>query len=273
MRSGNLAPVLAFGVLAVAVSASAQEHLNFVTCPVAQDTGERSDVCFFVRYDGVRYGVSSPPDWGNPQLGHKLLVEGIVSERGQECGGVLIEGRVSVLPELSPECDEIAPATPEIIALGLGRRPDITQAQRAMILADPSNSLQVVRLRTLPAPEVALGRTETIYFPFERDRASGPDAMVILELARLAEATPGVEISVRAFRGATLLDNGEILVEREGMARLRGEKIVGILEGLGAPKSSIDLEIFSEVAQPNGSADWQSRRVELLVSAPRKGRS
>ena len=70
-----------------------------------------------------------------------------------------------------------------------------------MILTDPSSSLQIMRLRALPVPEVALGRTETIYFPFERDRASGPDAMVMLELARLAEATPGVQISVRAFRG------------------------------------------------------------------------
>ena len=61
---GKLAPALAFGALAIAVPASAQEHLNFVACPVAQDTGERSDVCFFVRHEGVRYGVSSPPDWG-----------------------------------------------------------------------------------------------------------------------------------------------------------------------------------------------------------------
>ncbi len=269
MRFRTFAPVLAFGALAGAVPASAQEYLNFVACPVAQDTGERSDVCFFVRHEGVRYGVSSPPDWGNPQLGHKLLVEGSVSDEGRECGGVEIEGRASVLPELSPECDEIAPATPEILALELGRRPGITEDERAMILADPSSSLQIRRLRALPVPEVALGRTETIYFPFERDRASGPDAMVMLELARLAEATPGAEIAVRAFQGATLLDNGQVLAEREDMARQRGEKIVGILEGLGAPEGSIDLEVVSDFAPPTGKADWQGRRAELRVSAPR----
>ncbi|MFB0613727.1 hypothetical protein [Aurantiacibacter poecillastricola] len=269
MRFGSLGPWLALGALSVAVPASAQQHVSFVTCPVAQDTGDRSDVCFFVRHEGERYGVSSPPDWGNPQLGHKLLVEGVVSEDGRECGGVEIEGRASVLPELSSECDEIAPATPEILALELGRRPDITEAQRAMILADPASSLQIMRLPALPVPEVALGRTETIYFPFERDRASGPDAMLMLELARLAEATSDVAISVRAFRGATLLDNGEILEEREDMARQRGEKIVGILEGLGAPEGSIDLEIVSEVEEPTGRADWQSRRAELRVSTTR----
>ena len=66
-----------------------------------------------------------------------------------------------------------------------------------------------------------------------------------------------------------MLDNGEILTEREDMARQRGEKIVGILEGLGAPQGSIDLEVFIEFAQPTGNADWQSRRAELRVSAPR----
>ena len=265
----DVASILAFGALAGAVPASAQEHRNFVACPVAQDTGARSDVCFFVRHEGVRYGVSSPPDWGNPQLGHKLLVEGIVSDEGKECGGVRIQGRASVMSELSPECDEIAPATPEIMALELGRRPDITEAQRAMILADPAASLQIVRLPALPVPEVALGRTETIYFPFERDRASGPDAMRMLELARLAKATPGAAVSVRAYRGATLLDTGEILTEREDMARQRGEKVVGILTGLGAAASAIELEVFDAAAEPDGSADWQSRKVELRVTLPR----
>ena len=180
-----------------------------------------------------------------------------------------IEGRASVLPELSLECNEIAPATPRILALKLGRRPDITEEQRAMILADPSSSLQIMRLPALPVPEVALGRSETIYFPFERDRASGPDAMVLLEIADLAKATPGAKISVRAFRGATLLDNGETLTERQDMAHLRGEKIVGILVGLGAPEGSIDLEVVDAVAAPTGKEDWQSRRAELRVSASR----
>ena len=269
MRRGSLGPLLALGSLAVAAPAAAQQHVSFVTCPVAQDTGPRSDVCFFVRHEGRRYGVAIPPDWGNPQLGHMLLVEGVVSDGPQVCAGVRIDGRASVMPELSLECNEIAPATPEILALKLGRRPDITEEQRAMIEADPASSLQIMRLAPLPVPEVALGRTETIYFPFERDRASGPDAMVLVELARLAQATPGAEVTVRAFRGASLLDNGEVLTEREDMARLRGEKMVDILIGLGAPEGSIRLEVFDAVAAPTGQADWQNRRAEVNVSVAR----
>ena len=267
MRSGSIGPLLALCSLAVSAPAAAQQHVSFVTCPVAQDTGPRSDVCFFVRHNGERYGVAIPPDWGNPQLGHMLLVEGVISDGPQQCAGVRIDGRASVMPELSPECNEIAPATPDILALKLGRRPDITEEQRAMIEADPASSLQIMRLAALPVPEVALGRTETIYFPFERDRASGPDAMLLVELARLAKTTPGAEVTVRAFRGATLLDNGEVLTEREDMARLRGEKIADILIGLGALESSIDLDVVEAVAQPTGTADWQGRRAEVRVSA------
>ncbi|GBH29588.1 hypothetical protein MBESOW_P0842 [Sphingobium xenophagum] len=269
MRFGSLGSSLALASLAVAAPVSAQQHLNFVACPVAQDTGERSDLCFFVMHGGVRYGVSLPIDWGNPQLGHKLLVEGVVSKGSQECGGLRIEGRASVLPELSLECNEIAPATLEILALKLGRRPGISDEQRAMILANPSSSLQIMRLPALPVPKVALGSTETIYFPFERDRASGPDAMVMLELARLAKATPGAKVSVSAFRGATLLDNGEIVTERKDMAHLRGEKIAAILTGLGVLEDAIDLKVVGTVAKPSGNADWQSRRAELRVSVPR----
>ena len=259
---------LALGSLAVSTQATAQQHMNFLTCPVAQDTGEHSDVCFFVMQDGVRYGVSLPIDWGNPQLGHQLLVEGVVDDSAQECGGVRIDGRASVMPELSPQCNEIAPATPEILALGLGRRPGITPEQRAMIAADPSSSLQVMRLRALPVPEVALGHTETIYFAFESDRATAPDAMLLLELARLAEATPGVQITVRAYRGATLLDNGNTLMEKPGIAQQRGEKLAGILVGLGAPEGSITVETFDASASSNGKEDWKSRSAELTVSAP-----
>jgi outer membrane protein OmpA-like peptidoglycan-associated protein len=270
-RYGIFGRSIAFCAITIAVPAAAQRHVSFVACPVAQDTGPRSDVCFFVRHDGVRYGLASPPDWGNPQLGHKLLVEGTVNEGAQECGGTQIAGRASVMPELSRDCNEIAPATPEILALKLGRRPDITDDQRAMIAADPSSSLQIMRLRALPVPEVVLARTETIHFPFDSDRASGPDALMLVELARLAKETPAASISVNAFRGASLLDDGEILREREDMARLRGEKIADILVGLGAPEGSIALEVDDRVSQPDGKADWQARRVEIRVSSSRLG--
>ena len=267
-RSDQHTLLLALFVCAVSTPARAQS-LSFLACPVAQDLGPQRDICFFAVRDGVRYGVSGPADWGNPQLGHQVLIEAEVADRPQECGGVPIDGRVSVMPELSPECDEIVPATPELLSDELPARLRLSEADRSMIEADPATSLRIVRLPALPVPEVALGRTETIYFPFESDRASGPDAMKMLELARLAEATPDAQVAVRAYQGATLLDIGQVLAERTDMARKRGEKIAGILAGLGVPEEAIAVEIIEAVPAPDGEGDWKLRRVELLVSGTR----
>lgn len=265
-RSAQLATVLALSTFAVSFQAQAQS-LSFLACPVAQDLGPQRDLCFFAMRDGVRYGLSSPQDWGNPQLGHKVLVEAEVADRPQECGGLAIDGRVSVMPELSPECDEIAPAMPEFLAEELPARLRLSDEDRLMIDADPKTSLRIVRLPALPVPEVALRRTETIYFPFESDRASGPDAMKLLELARLAVATPGARMEVRAYRGASLLDTGQVLTERPDMARKRGKKIADILGGLGVSDQAIALEVIDAVPNPSGTRDWEHRRVELRVSS------
>ncbi len=267
-RSAQLAASLALSALAVSSQAQAQS-LSFLACPVAQDLGPQRDLCFFAMRDGVRYGLSSPQDWGNPQLGHKVLVEAEVADRPNECGGIAIDGRVSVMPELSPECDEIVPVTPEFLAEELPARLRLSDADRSMIEADPATSLRIVRLPALPVPEVALRRTETIYFPFESDRASGPDAMKLLELARLAVAIPGTRVEVRAYRGASLLDVGQVLTERPDMARKRGKKIADILAGLGVPEQTIALEIIETAPAPGGHRDWEHRKVELRVSSAR----
>lgn len=256
---------LTLTALVLSWPASAQ-HLAFVACPIAQDRGPRLDVCFFAIHNGVRYGLTSPTDWGAPQLGHKVLVEGEVTDGQPQCGGVPIDGQASVIPELSPECNEIAPATPTFASEPVPARAILGDADRALIEADPLSSLRIVRLAPLPTPEVALGQTETIYFPFERDRASGPGAMVMLSLARLASVTEYPRVLIRAYQGATLLDTGEVLAERSDMAAQRGTKVAGILTGLGVPAEAVDVVIFHEPPSPSGQEDWRNRRVEITVS-------
>ena len=38
-------------------------HIVFRACPVAQDTGPDTDLCFFAMHRGIRYGLRNPPDW------------------------------------------------------------------------------------------------------------------------------------------------------------------------------------------------------------------
>mgnify|MGYP001058602512 CR=1 FL=1 len=265
-----LTPVL----IALATFGAAQpgESVSFVACPVAQHLGPDRDVCFFTEHRGRRYALTNPPDWGAPQLGHKVLVEGVVTDRPAECGGIVLEGRVSVMPELSLECNTIAPLTPEIAASLDRRNPraDEIAAELAAIARDPARSLHPVRLRLDATATVALGRVETIYYPFESDRSSGPDAIRLVELAKLASATQGAHIRIRSYRGASRLDDGTVLSERRGMAQQRADKVAGILKGLGAERATFDITVFEDDTEPKGREDWKLRRVEISVQTRRE---
>src|ERR1700726_2388765 len=88
------------GLYGLAVLASAAEPapgtaISFLACPIARDTGPDTDLCFFAEHDGTRYALVNPPDWGVPQLKHRVLVEGHVKEGASSCGAVGIEGRAS----------------------------------------------------------------------------------------------------------------------------------------------------------------------------------
>ena len=103
-------------VLVVAVSQSAAQapvRRNFVACPVVQDT--RTVPCWMSEDDGELYYLGIQTDisaeFHPPYLGHKVLVEGTVSNEPRICGGVVLKPvRVSPLPELDGSCNTILPA-------------------------------------------------------------------------------------------------------------------------------------------------------------------
>lgn len=243
------------------------ETVSFVACPIAQDTGPNTDLCFFTEYRGRRISLAGPEDWGAPQLGHRVLVEGELIEDSQACGGVRLDGRVSVLWELAPECNLILPfeTEPQVEPAPVSERARWLHAEIAMLETDPSRSLQSVRLPPGPPVEVAIGRTEIIYYPFDSDRSSGPDAQRFVKLAHLARDTPGAFITIHAYRGVSLLDDGTLMSEREDMAEQRANKVAGILAGLGAPAARIEAHAHVEAPKPTGRADWQQRWVEVTV--------
>ena len=74
---------------------------NFVSCPIVRDTA--SVPCWLAEYEGELYfltmqtDVSAPvtPPW----LGHRVLVEGTVSNEPRICGGIVLKPvHLSVLP-------------------------------------------------------------------------------------------------------------------------------------------------------------------------------
>jgi hypothetical protein len=97
----------------VSTSAAPEPHRNFVTCPIVRDTS--TVPCWLAEYKGELYfltlqtDVSAPVN--PPQLGHQVLVEGVVSNEPRICGGIVLKPVVlSVLPELDNSCSTVLPA-------------------------------------------------------------------------------------------------------------------------------------------------------------------
>ena len=95
------------------VQAPTSRAKNFVSCPIVRDTA--SVPCWLAEYDGELYfltlqtDVSAPvtPPW----LGHRVLVEGIVSTEPRICGGIVLKPvHLSVLPERDASCNTMLPA-------------------------------------------------------------------------------------------------------------------------------------------------------------------
>ncbi|MES2605215.1 MAG: hypothetical protein V4603_09765, partial [Pseudomonadota bacterium] len=80
---------------AFASSALAQEqHISFVACPIIQDTN--TVPCWLAEHEGELYFLGIQTDasgWAPPWLGHKLLVEGTVTDNPRVCGGIVLESK------------------------------------------------------------------------------------------------------------------------------------------------------------------------------------
>ncbi len=267
---GAVAVSMVFGLASIAAAAPpAGDVVSFLACPIARDTGPDTDLCFFAEHDGTRYGLSGPPDWGSPQLRHRVLVEGRVVRGGSVCGGLAIEGRVSVIAELDASCDQVEPFDGSVKGVAGGVFNAGTPEQRAAArdLArraeiDPRLSVEPVfpdgPAETPPAPPFSRQHLEILY-PFDSDRGSGPDMQTLMRLVRYAQAAKA-RVEVGAYRGASKLADGTVLTERAGMARDRAEKLAGILQGLGVARDRIGVS-WVETARPaDGDRSWRARR-------------
>jgi outer membrane protein OmpA-like peptidoglycan-associated protein len=247
--------------------------LHFVACPIARDTGPDTDLCFFAEYAGERYALVNPPDWGNPQLLHRVLVEARVANGPLICGATPLDARISVLPELDPSCNTVLPFDGAVVGRPGGIFNSGTEEQRAAALelarrvaADPALSLvPVMRESSYPQAQPPFkAESLTIYYPFESDRATDADMRELLRLRDIARAVPA-RVEVTGYRGASRLSDGTVLVERTEMAKQRAQKITGILEGLGVAAAQIEITWVDAPQAGTGQDDWRNRRIELSV--------
>ncbi|HEX5000043.1 MAG TPA: hypothetical protein VFY29_17610 [Terriglobia bacterium] len=247
-------------VMAVLPASLAAQQRSFVACPIVRDT--KTVPCFLAEYEGETYYLAVQQDISAdlypPQLLHEVLVEGTVEPGPRVCGGIPLKPvKLSVMPELNPACNTILPAEPGIDAPPT-RRPAGPSTRHAPV----STAGAVPERMTPPFRE----REWQIYYDFDSSFLFLRDTRMVSEIAAFAAAAKAKSVEITAYRGATLLSNGQTLTERETIATERAGKVADLLRGLGANPASVKVRIEPGVAKPDGVSDPQHRLVSIRVT-------
>lgn len=252
-------PALACCVAVVAAGAgSAGQRISFVSCPVVRDT--RTVPCWLAEHRGQMYfltlqtDVSAPvtPPW----LGHQVLVEGVISDKPDICGGRVIEPvTLSVLPELDASCNTMLPAE-DRYELGFEPPRPPGPSRGRLAFGDP--------VTRNAGPDVTERR---VMLRYEFDgKVMFRHAGNLQRIFDTARATGASEVRITAYRSASRLSDGTVMRERESIGRERAEQIRELLEGAGLEgvKFSVSWRDFSK--KPDGSAaDFENRRADVEI--------
>jgi hypothetical protein len=236
--------------------AFAETRLNFVSCPIVRDTA--TVPCWLTEHDGELYYMGIQTDvsaeFHPPYLGHKVLVEAVVSDKPPICGGVVLEPiKISVMPELDGSCNTMLPAE-DRYTIDFNPRPPGPSGGRLAFARPPADE-------PLRPPYEA--REFELTFDFDRS-ISFNHARPMSRIADYAKDIGASRIEVEGRRGATLLSDGSLLVESAGIAKRRAEEVAELLGGLGLD-ADIALDFSSEPVPADGIEDWRSRSVRVRV--------
>jgi len=267
---GNLAKGFALLSLCAAGALAAEppaNHRNFVACPIVRDTS--TVPCWLAEYEGELYfltiqtDVSAPvnPPW----LGHKVLVEGVVSDKPRVCGGIPLEPvTLSVLPELDPSCNTMLPAEDRYDLPFEPPRPPGPSAGR-LAFGDPVMRPEVKAVE----PE----RTFTLRYDFD-GMVVFRHAQSLQQIFEYVKQTGAKHIEITGFRAASLLSNGTVMAEDETIGRRRAEQVAELLRGAGLTDVHYEVRWKDEAALANGTDDATRRKAEVVVRLqPPKNRS
>jgi hypothetical protein len=233
---------------------AADRHLNFVDCPIIRDT--KTVPCWLSEHDGELYYLGVQQDQGAdfhpPYLGHKVLVEGVVSQEPRICGGIVLNPvHTSNLPELDPTCNTMLPAQDQYTV--------------PFAFRDPKPGLGR-RFKTPPSPPKGAGKiTFTVYYDFDVDWANRWTP-VLNDAASMAKADKAARVEVVAYRAAIKLSDGQALVERPDIARRRAKRLEQTLQDLGLPADAVTVTWKDEPLAGDGLEDFKLRKADIVVT-------
>jgi hypothetical protein len=238
----------------LAGAAGPGERLSFVACPIVRDTS--SVPCWLAEYRGELYfltlqtDVSAPvnPPW----LGHRVLVEGVVSGEPSICGGRVIKPlALSVLAELDGSCNTMLPAEDRYNLTFEPPRPPGPSRGR-LAFGDP-------------APRAsAPARAVTLQYEFD-GKVAFRHAQKLQQLLDSARAVHATELRITGFRSASRLSDGTVMREREAIARERAMQVEELLRGAGLEGVRYTLRTEDRSKRPNGADDAANRRVDVEI--------
>jgi outer membrane protein OmpA-like peptidoglycan-associated protein len=228
------------------------QQKNFVSCPIVRDT--KTVPCFLAEYEGELYylGIQQDitSDFHPPQLKHEVLVEGRVAAGPLVCGGIPLQPvSISVLKEVNLACNTLLPAEPGIEAPAAPRGPGPSSRR-----PEPNRSR-----------ETFTGAHEfRVLYSFNDDYLEYAANQVVTEAAAYAKRIGAASVKVSGYRAASLLSNGDHLVEKSGLAEKRAQSIATLLRGLGV--AGLTVEWKNDVEPADGQTDPSHRRVTILVA-------
>lgn len=234
-------------------------HRNFIACPIVRDTS--TVPCWLAEHEGETYfltiqtDVSAPvnPPW----LGHKVLVEGTVSDEPRICGGIVLKPvALSVIHELDGSCNTMLPAEERYdLPFEPPRPPGPSKGRLAF--GDP-----VMKPNTDPANGPKSFELRYEFDSLVMFRHAQP-LQQILEHAKRSGAN---KVSITGYRAATLLSNGKLMKEADDIGRRRAEQVAELLRGAGLTQLQYDLQWQDQTKRARGVDDASLRRVQIVVS-------
>jgi hypothetical protein len=257
MRGGIRGGVLLAGWLAAGAAGVAQQRTNFVSCPIVRDTA--SVPCWLAEHEGEIYfltlqtDVSAPvtPPW----LGHRVLVEGMVSNEPRICGGIVLKPvHLSVL-DRDASCTTMLPAEERYnLTFEPPRPPGPSKGRLAFDNAPAAPA----------SPRAVSTREFVVAYSFDGLVAFNHAGVLtqVLEFARAANAR---EIEIVGHRGAVRLSNGQMMVEEATIGKKRAEQVAMLLQGANLTTPSYKVSWRDEAAAATGVDDHLSRRVVITV--------
>ena len=234
-------------------------HISFVSCPIIRDT--RSVPCWLSDYRSDRYYLTIQSDVSAevqpPYMGHQVLVEGVVTDQPQICGGIVLSDvHLSVMPELDANCNQELPAEDRYV-IEFNPRPPGPSAGRLAFAATPGTP------RAASAPLKGPQKIN-IYFDFDHG-VSFRHPSVLSSVLNTARQIGATRMNIVGVRGAHRLSDGTLLQEAVSTGQRRAEEVATLLKGAGLNLPG-SVSWISGEADADGIDDWQSRRVtvELL---------